>query len=515
METTVSVQNEASRTPRLALRNASKSFGQVRALIDGDLVLMPGEVHALLGENGAGKSTLVKILAGVHAPDSGELLVDGSVRRFSSPADAREAGIAVIYQEPTLFFDLSIAENIFMGRQPVDRIGRIDYDAMNREVAALLASLGVDLKPQQLVRGLSIADQQVVEIAKALSLNANVLIMDEPTAALSLPEVERLFTIVRGLRERGAAILFITHRLEEVFALTQHVTIMRDGAKVFDAPTADMTTADIVAKMVGRDLETFYPKADVKAGDVKLSVRGLTRTGVFKDVSFDVRAGEIVALAGLVGAGRSEVARAVFGIDRFDSGEVMVAGRRLAPGKPALAVKAGLAMVPEDRRQQGLALELSIARNASMTVLGRLTRFGLISSGREVSLANDWGKRLRLKAGDLLAPVGTLSGGNQQKVVLGKWLATGPKVLIIDEPTRGIDVGAKAEVYAALSDLVRNGMAVLMISSELPEVLGMADRVLVMHEGRISAEIDRADANEERIMSAALGQADIHLGQAA
>jgi len=502
-------------TPRLALRNASKSFGQVRALVDGNLVLMPGQVHALLGENGAGKSTLVKILAGAHAPDTGELSIDGTPQRFASPADARDAGIAVIYQEPTLFFDLSIAENIFMGRQPVDRLKRIDYDAMHREVATLLASLGVDLKPQQLVRGLSIADQQVIEIAKALSLNANVLIMDEPTAALSLPEVERLFAIVRGLRERGAAILFITHRLEEVFALAQHVTIMRDGAKVYDAPAHDMTTAEIVAKMVGRDLDTFYPKAEVAPGAIKLSVRGLTRVGVFKDISFDVRAGEIVALAGLVGAGRSEVARAIFGIDAIDSGEVSVAGRRLVSGRPDLALKAGLAMVPEDRRQQGLALELSIARNASMTVLGRLTRFGLISSKREVSLAGDWGQRLRLKANDLHAPAGTLSGGNQQKVVLGKWLATGPQVLIIDEPTRGIDVGAKAEVYAALSDLVRDGMAVLMISSELPEVLGMADRVLVMHEGRISAEIARAEANEERIMSAALGQADSFLGRAA
>ena len=515
METILETGNTSAPAPRLALREASKSFGQVRALINGNLVLMPGEVHALLGENGAGKSTLVKILAGVYAPDTGELQVSGVARRFASPAEARDAGIAVIYQEPTLFFDLSIAENIYMGRQPVDRFGRIDYDAMHSEVATLLASLGVDLKPRQLVGGLSIADQQVIEIAKALSLNANVLIMDEPTAALSLPEVERLFTIVRALRERGAAILFITHRLEEVFALTQHVTIMRDGAKVFDASTAEMTTADIVAKMVGRDLDTFYPKAEVAPGEIKLSVRGLTRTGVFKDVSFDVRAGEIVALAGLVGAGRSEVARAIFGIDSPDGGEVHVAGRRLVPSRPDLAVKAGLAMVPEDRRQQGLALELSIARNASMTVLGRLTRFGLISSEREVSLARDWGARLRLKASDLRAPVGTLSGGNQQKVVLGKWLATGPRVLIIDEPTRGIDVGAKAEVYAALSDLVRNGMAVLMISSELPEVLGMADRVLVMHEGRISADIGREQASEERIMRAALGQRDIHLGKAA
>jgi rhamnose transport system ATP-binding protein len=504
-----------NKTPRLELRHASKSFGRVRALGDGSLALWPGEVHALLGENGAGKSTLVKLLAGVYQPDSGELLVDGQARMFANPAEARDAGLAVIYQEPTLFADLSIAENIYMGRQPRDRLGRIRYEEMNREVDALLQSLGVNLRAQRLVRGLSIADQQVVEIAKALSLNANVLIMDEPTAALSLTEVERLFAIVRGLRERNAAILFITHRLDEVFALTQRMTIMRDGLKVFDAMTADMTIDSIVSKMVGRDLDTFYPKADVAPGEVRLAVRGLTREGVFKNVSFEVRAGEIVALAGLVGAGRSEVARAIFGIDPVDAGEVQVAGKPLQLGRPQAAVRAGLALVPEDRRAQGLALELSIARNASLTVLGRLVRHGLISARSESTLAADWGKRLRLKAGDLNAPVGTLSGGNQQKVVLGKWLATNPKVLIIDEPTRGIDVGAKAEVYSALAELVTNGMAVLMISSELPEVLGMADRVLVMHEGRISAEIARADANEERIMGAALGQPVNPLGHAA
>jgi rhamnose transport system ATP-binding protein len=505
----------SNKEPRLELRHASKSFGRVTALADGSLALWPGEVHALLGENGAGKSTLVKLLAGVYQPDTGELRVDGVPRRFANPAEARDAGLAVIYQEPTLFADLSIAENIYMGRQPRDRLGRIRYDEMNREVDALLASLGVNLRAERLVRGLSIADQQVVEIAKALSLDANVLIMDEPTAALSLPEVERLFSIVRSLRERNAAILFITHRLDEVFALTQRLTIMRDGVKVMDAMTADMSIESIVSKMVGRDLDTFYPKADVTPGDVRLSVRALTRDGVFKNISFDVRAGEIVALAGLVGAGRSEVARAIFGIDPVDGGEVRISGRPLQLGKPSAAVRAGLALVPEDRRAQGLALELSIARNVSLTVLGRLMRHGLISARSESALAADWGKRLRLKAGDLDAPVGTLSGGNQQKVVLGKWLATGPKVLIIDEPTRGIDVGAKAEVYRTLAELVREGMAVLMISSELPEVLGMADRILVMHEGRISADIARADATEERVMSAALGASPHTLGRAA
>ncbi|CAM2138680.1 Ribose import ATP-binding protein RbsA [Pararobbsia alpina] len=496
----------SSTPPRLEMHRASKSFGRVRALEDGSLTLWPGEVHALLGENGAGKSTLVKLLAGVYQPDGGELRIDGEPRTFSTPADARNAGIAVIYQEPTLFFDLSIAENIYMGRQPCDRAGRIRYDAMHAEVDSLLESLGVPLRAQQPVRGLSIADQQVVEIAKALSLNANVLIMDEPTAALSLPEVQRLFAIAEKLRTRGVAILFITHRLDEVFQLTQRITIMRDGRTVHFAMTSEMTTDSIVAKMVGRDLDTFYPKAETTPGDVALSVRGLTRTGVFRDISFEVRHGEIVALAGLVGAGRSEVARAIFGIDPVDAGEVQLLGKRLTLGKPAVSVRSGLALVPEDRRGQGLALELSIARNASLTVLGRLTRGGLISSRSEEQLAQTWGQRLRLKAASMTVPVGTLSGGNQQKVVIGKWLAADPKVLIIDEPTRGIDVGAKAEVYRTMADLVRNGMAVLMISSELPEVLGMADRVLVMHEGRLSAELTRAEANEERIMSAALGQ---------
>ena len=501
--------------PRLELRGASKSFGKIRALLDGTLALWPGEVHALLGENGAGKSTLVKILAGVHSPDSGALLLDTQPYRFNSPADARDAGIAVIYQEPTLFADLSIAENIFMARHPCDRFGRIRYDAMHAQVQELLTSLGVNLHAEQLVRGLSIADQQVIEIAKALSLKANVLIMDEPTAALSRPEVERLFAIVERLRASGVALLFITHRLAEVFTVSQRVTIMRDGAVVHHAATAELSIDAIVSKMVGRDLDSYYPKADIVPGEIALSVRGLTRRGVFSDISFDLRRGEIVSLAGLVGSGRSEVVRAIFGIDPVDAGTVSVKGRPLQLGRPWQSVRAGLALVPEDRRAQGLAMSLSIARNASLTVLDRLARYGLISGRREEKLAAFWGQRLQLKAHELNAPVGNLSGGNQQKVVLGKWLATDPAVLIIDEPTRGIDVGAKAEVYRTMIELVQQGLAVLMISSELPEVLGMADRVLVMHEGRIAAEIPRAAATEESIMNAALGQAVPLLGRVA
>ncbi len=499
-------QLSSSTVPCVELRGARKTFGAVVALQNGMLSLHPGEVHALLGENGAGKSTLVKILAGVHAPNGGEFHVNGQPVRFRRPSDARKAGIAVIYQEPTLFGDLSITENIYMGRQPVDRWGRLQHKQMEDAVTALLLRLGVQLDASQLVRGLSIADQQIVEIAKALSQNAKVLVMDEPTAALSKLEVEQMFAIVRRLRGEGVAVLFITHRLEEVFALTQQVTIMRDGAHVFSGRTSEMTPQSIVRHMVGRDLGDYYPRPNTAPGAVALDVKNLSRTGVFHKINFQVHRGEIVALAGLVGAGRSEVIRAIFGIDPVDAGEVLINGKALTLGDPSLAVASGLAMVPEDRRAQGLVMDASIVRNATLTVIDRLTRFGFMPRQSENSVAQDWGQRLKLKANDLQSPVSTLSGGNQQKVVLGKWLATNPSVLFIDEPTRGIDVGAKAEVYRTMAQLVEDGLAVLMVSSELPEVLGMADRVLVIHEGRVTAELLRSEMNEETIMAAALGQ---------
>jgi rhamnose transport system ATP-binding protein len=498
--------SDADATPLLALDHAEKRYGAVRALREGTLAIRPGEVRALLGENGAGKSTVVKVLGGVTQPDAGRLLVDGEEAVFHSPTDARDAGIAVIYQEPTLFPDLSVAENIAMGRHPLGALRRIDRKALHREAAELLQRLGVRLDAERPVRGLSIADQQVVEIAKALSFDARVLIMDEPTAALSGPEVARLFGVVRTLQERGAGILFISHRLEEVFAICQTVTVMRDGAVVSDEKTAGLTEDDLVRRMVGRDLDALFPKTVAKIGAPLLSVQRLTREGVFTDVSFEVRAGEIVALAGLVGAGRSEVARAIFGVDKADGGHVEVQGRQLPNGRPTAAMAAGVAFVPEDRRQQGLVMDLSIKRNATITSLARLTRVGLIGGKAERVMAEEWAKRLQLKFHSLNDSVGTLSGGNQQKVVLAKWLSTEPKVLIVDEPTRGIDVGTKAEVHRLLSDLAGQGLAILMISSELPEVLGMADRVLVMHEGRITGEIPRAEADEERIMRAATGR---------
>ncbi|MFD7529460.1 MULTISPECIES: sugar ABC transporter ATP-binding protein [unclassified Streptomyces] len=493
--------------PVLALKDVSKSFGAVRALHEVSLSLCPGEVHALAGENGAGKSTLIKTLAGVHRPDGGQVLLDGRPVAFHGPADARDAGIAVIYQEPTLFPDLSIAENIFMGRQPRRRLGRIDRRAVHAATAELMRRLGVDLAPGRPARGLSIADQQIVEIAKALSFDARVLIMDEPTAALTGAETARLFSVVRTLRDAGAAVLFVSHRLDEIFELCGRVTTLRDGRLISCEPPAGLTEDDLVRRMVGRELAGLYPKQQAVVGEVALSVRRLTREGVFRDVSFEVRRGEIVALAGLVGAGRTEVAQAVFGVDRADAGEVRVNGTVLRPGSPTAAMAAGLALVPEDRRQRGLVMAMSIERNIALTGLGAVRRRGLVRRALEHDRAADWAVRLRLKYNRLGDAVGVLSGGNQQKVVLAKWLATEPSVLIVDEPTRGIDVGTKAEVHRLLSASAADGLAVLMISSDLPEVIGMADRVLVMHEGRLVAELPRSDATEETVMAAATGLA--------
>ncbi|MFJ2794733.1 sugar ABC transporter ATP-binding protein [Streptomyces sp. NPDC087290] len=495
----------APAAPVLALRNVSKSFGAVRALHDVSLTLRPGEVHALAGENGAGKSTLIKTLAGVHRPDGGQLLLDGTPVAFHGPADARDAGIAVIYQEPALFPDLSIAENIFMGRQPRRRLGRIDHRAVRGATGALMRRLGVGLDPERPARGLSIADQQIVEIAKALSFDARVLIMDEPTAALTGAETARLFSVVRTLRDEGAAVLFISHRLDEIFELCGRVTTLRDGRLIASEPLAGLTADALVRRMVGRDLDDLYPKQDATVGEVALSVRRLTREGAFRDVSFEVRRGEIVALAGLVGAGRTEVAQAVFGVDRVDAGEVRVDGTVLRPGSPTAAMAAGLALVPEDRRQRGLVMEMSIERNIGLTGLGELRRHGLVRRALERDRAADWALRLRLTYHRLADSVGVLSGGNQQKVVLAKWLATGPSVLVVDEPTRGIDVGTKAEVHRLLSASAADGLAVLMISSDLPEVIGMADRVLVMREGRLVAELPRGSATEETVLAAAAG----------
>jgi rhamnose transport system ATP-binding protein len=494
-----------SGAPLLEVREVTKSFGAVAAVQGVSFELYGGEAHALLGENGAGKSTIVKMLAGVHRPDSGDVVVEGAPQTFSGPADARDAGISIIYQEPSLFPDLSVAENIFVGRLPLLAGRRLDRAGMVRRSTEIFARLGVALDPTRPARGLSVADQQLVEIAKALSLNAKVLVMDEPTAALTNVEVDRLFEVIATLRRGGAAVLFISHRLEEVFASCQRVTIMRDGRLVRTATIDEVTVEDIIRSMVGRDLEQLFPKTQTTPREVVLDVEGLSSEGVFVDVDLQVRAGEIVALAGLVGAGRTEVARAVFGIDRRTAGTVRLLGKELPNGRPRKAMAAGMALVPEDRRQQGLVMDMPIDQNVALASLHELSRVGLILRSRETRLATEWARRLQLKFGRMRGPVSTLSGGNQQKVVLGKWLARAPRLLIIDEPTRGIDVGTKAEVHRILDELVAGGMAVLMISSELPEVLGMADRVLVLCEGRVTGDFTRAEADEDSIMRAAAG----------
>ncbi len=497
----------AGSQPILVLQHAAKSFGAVQALLDGSIELYPGEAHALVGENGAGKSTLVKILAGVYQPDAGALIVDRQEVTLHGPAAARAAGISVIYQEPALFPDLTVAENMFIGRQPLSSARRIDRRAMRTEAAAIFGRLGVQLDPARIARGLSIADQQVVEIGKAISLEARVIVMDEPTAALSAAEVDRLFDVVRTLRAAGTAILFISHRLEEVFALCQRVTVMRDGRQVLSRELAGLVAGDLVRAMVGRELAERPAEEHGTPGEPLLTVERLTREGVFTDISFTVRAGEIVALAGLVGSGRSEVARAIFGVDKYDAGAVTVRGNRLRRGSPTGAMTAGVGFVPEDRRQQGLVMDMSVQQNVALASLRRLRRGGLIRSSAERALAADWAARLKIKYGRLRDPVSMLSGGNQQKVVLAKWLGRKPAVLIVDEPTRGIDVATKAEVHHLLIQLARDGVGVLMISSELPEVLRLSDRILVMREGRLMAELAHADASEEEILSAATGQA--------
>ena len=398
----------------LSLRGAAKTFGPVVALADGTVEIRRGEIHALVGENGAGKSTLVKILAGLYHPDAGAFEVDGERVAFRTVADSKAAGISVIYQEPTLFPDLTVAENIFIGRQPKGRAGLISRGAMRAAARSLFDQLGVPIDPDRIAEGLSIADQQIIEIAKAISLDAKVLVMDEPTAALSGVEVERLFAVARGLRDGGAGILFISHRFDEIFALTDRITVMRDGRYIATHDTAAVTTPVIVREMVGRDIAQLFPKVEAEIGDTVLRVSGLSSAGVFSEIDFEVRSGEIVALAGLVGAGRTEVARAVFGIDGYDQGSVELLGRPLRPRDPQAAIDAGIGFVPEDRRKQGLVMDLSVARNATLTLRNSLARFGLINGGRERAVAAEWTKRLRVKTGSQEYAVASLSGGNQQ-----------------------------------------------------------------------------------------------------
>ena len=492
----------SDRQPAIQVQGVSKSFGGVHALQDVNFELFPGEVHAILGENGAGKSTLIKIMTGVYQPDAGEILLDGQPVRFAGTREAQEHGIAAIYQEPSLFPDLDVAENIMVGRQPTRRWG-IDWKAMYRETNVILRRLGMSIDPRTKARELSVAQQQIVEIARALSINARVLIMDEPTSSLTLGEVEELFAIVRQLRESGTAIVFISHRLEELFALADRVTILRDGNYVATNSISGVTAADLIRMMVGRTLGELFPKQAVEPGEVALEVVGLGREGTFSGVSFQLRRGEILGMSGLIGAGRTNVARAIFGTEPATEGTIKLDGKPVVISSPDVAMALGIGYVPEDRKEHGLVLKMSIADNITLPVVSKFSTMGWLNARREAQAAMEGSQQLSVKMARVEQQAGELSGGNQQKVVLAKWLGTKPRVLILDEPTRGIDVGTKAAVHALMSGLAAQGIAILMISSELPEVLGMSDRILVMREGRVTGQFTRAEATQEKLMSAA------------
>ncbi|HEY9595214.1 MAG TPA: sugar ABC transporter ATP-binding protein [Spirochaetia bacterium] len=491
----------------LECRKISKYFPGIRALDEVDFKVRPGEVHALIGENGAGKSTLVKILTGIYRPDAGSLVLEGRPVEFHSPVAAQTAGIAAIHQEATMFADLTVTENIFMGHH--SRMGGLpllSWGRMRRATRALLEELELDIDPDVQVRSLSVAQRHMVEIVKALSLDARVVIMDEPTSALSLHEVEDLYAIIRRLKQAGRAIVFISHKFEDIYEIADRFTVLRDGRFVGEGMVADTQVSEIIRMMIGRSLDQMYPKVDVTPGETILSVKGLSRTGVFKDVSFDVRRGEILGFFGLVGAGRSEVMRAVFGIEPADAGEILVEGAPLGAVTPKHAIEKGIAYVPEDRQLQGTILAMNIRENATLPIIDRLATRSFLNLAKEKAVVDDYGKRMEIKAGTWEQAVNSLSGGNQQKVVLAKWLATRPKILIMDEPTKGIDVATKARVHEFISLLAKEGLAIVLVSSEMPEVLGMSDAIVVMHEGRVTARFDRKEADQEKLLKAAMGR---------
>jgi inositol transport system ATP-binding protein len=496
--------------PLLRMSGISKRFPGVQALANVDFEVAPGEIHALLGENGAGKSTLLKILSGAQQPDAGTISLSGSPVTLATPHAAQKLGVVTIYQEFTLAPNMTIAENVFIGREP--GMGPfVNWLRMGTETRAITTRLGLAMKPFAMVRDLSVAEQQMVEIARALSMQSRLIVMDEPTSALSAAEVEKLFRIVRDLRSQGLSIIFVTHRLEEVMEICDRYTVLRDGRLVGGGKVAETNIDGLIRMMVGRQVDALFAhREEAKAGDVALKVEGLSRRGktqdqnatVLDNVSLEVRRGEILGLAGLVGAGRTEVARAIFGADRFDSGRVLIDGKPVVIRSPQDAIRHGVGLVPEDRKQQALFLSLGVRTNLSMAAHDRILRAGVfIDEGAERQMVEDYRKTLNIRMASHEQAIANLSGGNQQKVVLARWLALRPRVLIVDEPTRGIDVGAKVEVHNLLYEMARSGIAIIAISSELPEVLAISDRIVTMREGRITGEIERKNATEERLMT--------------
>jgi ABC-type sugar transport system ATPase subunit len=489
--------------PVISVIGLTKTFSGVTVLNNVDFDIYPGEVHALLGENGAGKSTLVKIISGVHTPTHGKILIEGQTVKIPNPHVARRMGIALIHQEPLTFPDLNVTENIFAGNTREGSKGLIDWKKKKQQARILLDSLDLTINETSPVKGMPIADQQMVEITCALSTNAKVIIMDEPTAALSQGEVNSLFEIVRKLKKQGKAIIFIGHRLEEIETIADRVTVLRDGEKVGERFMRDINIDQIVQMMIGRTVKELITKEEVDIGAVRLEVKNLTLPGKFENISLTVRSGEIVGMAGLVGAGRTDVGQAIFGIQPALSGEILIDNQPVEIRDPASAISKGIALVPEDRAISGLLLPFTIERNMTFATLGRISKGGFVDRAKEDTIVEQYVKDLQIKLRNTDQEVRELSGGNQQKVVLAKWLMTSPEILILDEPTRGVDVGAKAEVYKLISKLARSGKAILMISSELQEIMQLSDRVYVMCEGKMTAEFQRHELNDEKIMTAA------------
>jgi ribose transport system ATP-binding protein len=493
--------------PIVEVSTITKVFPGVRALDKVSLKLFPGEVHGLVGENGAGKSTLIKIISGVYQPNSGEIFINGKREIIKDPSHALHLGIVPVHQELNLEQHLSVAENIFIGRQPKSKLGLIDYPKMNQLAAEWLNELGVPINPEMPLGMISIAERQMVSIARAISLDAKLLIFDEPTSSLSERETNALFQAIRKLKKKGISIIYISHRLDEVFKICDYLTVMRDGSVVAEKSISEITSESIIRLMIGRDIKDMYHKEQLKIGKQVLEVRNLSVKGILKDISFNIKSGEIVGIAGLVGAGRTELARAIFGDLTKSSGQVFIDGELVKIKTPSDGIKAGIGLVPEDRKEQGLVLGLPVAKNIVLAIISKITSLGIINQKKETEFSNQYVNQLSIRTPSINQPVQYLSGGNQQRVVIAKWLATNPKLLLVDEPTRGIDVGAKAAIHTLLNELAKKGVAILMISSELPEILAMSDRILVMHQGQLKAELIGKKATEEEVMRYAIGHA--------
>ena len=487
----------------LEMNSISKHFPGVQALKEVTIDLHEGEVLGLVGENGAGKSTLIKILSGDYTMDTGEILIEGSPVTFSSPSDSQEIGIRVIYQELVTLDTLTVAENMFVGMIPRKKTGLVDWKGMNNRAREMLKRMDTDINPKKIVGDLSIHQKQIVEIAKAINKKAKILVMDEPTAALGEDDTESLFEIIRGLKEQGVGIIYISHRLDEVFKITDRVTVLRDGKKVDTVTTSETNKANLISMMVGREIESFYAKKEVKLGEILMEVKNLTINGIVDNISFSVKSGQIVGLFGLLGSGRLNIARALYGLDEIDEGEILINGKAVTVNSPEDAVKSRIGFLPIDRKLEGLALSLDVKQNITMANIDNIGDGFFIDKDVEKEKVSKWVQEINIKTPGIDTEVNTLSGGNQQKIVLSKLLETGSKIFIMNEPTRGIDVGAKAEIYSLMEKLCENGAGIIMISSEMPEMLSMADQIIAVSEGKITQTFEKGDANQEKLLHAA------------